>query len=58
MVESFIAPTDFDWDGFQVKKGDWVGGMWVRDKEMWGDVKAGKINAFSIKGMGRRRLVE
>jgi len=57
MVESFIAPTDFDWGGFQVKIGDWVGGMWVRDKKMWGAVKKGEISAFSIRGMGRRRPV-
>lgn len=55
MVESFIAPVDFDWDGFQVLKGDWLGGMWVKDKERWQKIEAGEINAFSINGYGHRR---
>lgn len=54
MVESFIAPVDFDWEGFEVKKGDWLGGMKIYDPDMWGAVKKGEIKAFSIKGIGKR----
>lgn len=58
MVESFIAPVEFDWDGFQVLKGDWLGGMWVKDKERWQKIEAGEINAFSINGYGHRRPLQ
>ncbi len=54
LVESFVAPTSFDWNGFEVRKGDWLGAMWIRDKEKWEAVKKGEIQAFSIKGQGRR----
>jgi hypothetical protein len=53
-VESFVAPLDFDWNGFEVKKGDWLGAMWVRDKDKWDAIKKGQVQAFSIKGQGRR----
>ena len=54
LVESFVAPVGFDWNGFEVKKGDWLGAMWIRNKEKWEAVKKGEIQAFSIKGQGRR----
>ncbi len=54
LVESFVAPTSFDWNGFEVRKGDWLGAMWIRDKDKWEAVKKGEIQAFSIKGQGRR----
>lgn len=54
LVESFIAPVDFVWNGYQVLKGDWMGCAWVRDAEKWQAVKSGEIKSFSIKGTGRR----
>ena len=54
LVESFVAPVGFDWNGFEVKKGDWLGAMWIRYKDRWEAVKKGEIQAFSIKGQGRR----
>ena len=54
LVESFVAPIAFDWNGFEVKRGDWLGTMWVRNKEKWEAVKKGEIQAFSIKGQGKR----
>ncbi len=55
LVESFIAWQDMDYNGFELKKGDWVGGMYVADKEMWQAVKSGGIKSFSIKGIGMLR---
>ncbi len=57
LVESFVSPVGFDWNGFEVKKGDWLGAMWIRDKEKWEAVKKGEIQAFSIKGQGRRMAI-
>ena len=58
LVQSFISPLDFEWNGVQVKKSDWLGGMWIPDKEKWQAVKKGQIKAFSIRGMGRRTPVK
>jgi hypothetical protein len=54
LVESFVAPAPFDWSGFKVLKGDWLGAMWIPDPDKWQLVKSGQIRAFSIKGTGRR----
>lgn len=57
-VESYIAPCDFEINGHQIKKSDWIVGMKVFDPEMWQAIKKGEIGAFSIKGMGKRKPVE
>ncbi len=60
-VESFIAPQDMIWTIGEKKrivpKGSWVLVTYVKDKKIWDDVKAGKINAYSIKGYGIRRKI-
>lgn len=54
LVESFIAPVDFVWNGYQILKGDWLGAAWVPDQDKWAAIKKGEIKSFSIKGTGRR----
>lgn len=50
VLESFIAPVDFEVDGEQVKKGSWVMAMRVLDDELWEAVKKGEITGYSIGG--------
>jgi len=55
VVESYLAPVEFQAGQTLVKRGDWVVAVKFFDEALWNDVKAGKIRAFSIKGVGRRR---
>lgn len=55
-VESFIAPTDFSYDGKEmVKKGTWVMVLHVEDPDVWDDVLAGHYTGLSIGGTGIRQ---
>jgi hypothetical protein len=61
LVESVIMGTDVtEWHGKQVdlKKGDWLGVVWIPSDDRWQAVKAGEINAFSIRGVGRRQALD
>ena len=54
-VESYLAPVDFEVNGYEIKKGDWVMAVHVLDKMLWSGIKDGKTAmAFSITGRGRR----
>lgn len=53
-VESYIAPADFELGGKKVLKGSWVMGVHVSDPEIWGQVKKGELDGFSIGGTGAR----
>lgn len=54
VVESYIAPVDFELNGDTVKKGSWLLGVYIKDKDLWQSVKDGEINGFSIGGFGER----
>jgi DNA adenine methylase len=54
VVQSFIAPVDFDMSGGIVRKGSWVMAVKVYDPSLWAAVKAGEITGFSIGGYGVR----
>lgn len=54
LVESFIAPVDFVWNGQQIKKGSWIIGVHVLSKEYWEKIKNGEINSFSMGGYAVR----
>lgn len=56
LVESFLAPVDFELNNRAVKKGTWIVTVKVFDDEIWNLVKAGKITGFSIGG--RSRVIE
>ncbi len=57
VVESSLAPVAFQAGETAVMKGDWLVGLKFFDETLWEKVKKGEINAFSIKGKGRRRRV-
>jgi putative serine protease XkdF len=55
-VESYIAPTDFSYDGKEmVKKGTWVMVLHVEDPSVWDDVLKGEYTGLSIGGTGIRQ---
>ncbi len=55
ILESFIAPGDFEVDGAPVKKGTWVMAVKVTDDALWKAVKDGDITGFSIGGSAIRK---
>lgn len=57
VVESYIVPADIELNGKPVKKGSWMMVVKVNDSQDWEDVRAGKYNAFSIGGTGRRSAI-
>jgi hypothetical protein len=50
-VESFIAPVDMTINGEFVKKGSWLLGVKIFDKDAWEAVKSGELfSGFSFRG--------
>jgi hypothetical protein len=54
IVESYLAPVDFELAGFEVKEGYWLITVHVIDKELWQRVLDGEFKGFSIEGVARR----
>lgn len=54
VVESFIAPTDYEIGGQHVAKGSWVLAVKINDPTLWGQVVKGDFTGFSIGGFGER----
>jgi len=50
IVESYIAPVDFEINGELVKKGTWIVGMKIYDKELWDETKK-SVTGFSAGGI-------
>ena len=50
VVESYIAPCDFQIDDDVVKKGSWVLVTKIFSKELLEDVRSGKITGYSMEG--------
>lgn len=50
LLQSFIAPVDFELDGQRVKKGTWIMVIRILDPRVWADVKAGRLTGLSIGG--------
>lgn len=48
VVESYIAPADFELGDGEVNKGDWVLSIKVYDDDLWGMCKDGVLKGFSI----------
>ncbi len=61
-LECFIAPCDFKLGegkaAYDVVKGTWLLGLRVVDDELWKEVKAGEIGAYSIGGTAVREEVQ
>lgn len=55
LVESYIAPVDFELNGQKVKKGTWIISVFVEDLELWAAIKRGEIQGFSVGGYGNRK---
>lgn len=53
-VESYIAPVDFQIEGQQVIKGDWVLVSLVVDDDLWAKIKSGEVTAYSPGGLGAK----
>jgi hypothetical protein len=50
VLESFIAPVDFDLDGEPVKKGTWLMSSRILSDTIWEGVKKGEVTGYSIGG--------
>lgn len=57
VVESYLAPVDFEMNGHAVTKGSWVVATHFPDAASWELVKSGKVNAYSIRGKGKRKPI-
>jgi hypothetical protein len=53
IVESYIAPADFELNGEQVKKGTWLMGV-ILSPEKFEEVQKGALTGFSMGGSGNR----
>ncbi len=54
VLQSYIAPVDFELEGQTVTKGSWVLVSFVGDDRMWEEVKSGELTGYSIGGIGER----
>lgn len=54
VVESYIAPVDFEMNGEEIKKGSWVLVTKVHDDVIWNAIKKGVITGYSPGGFGVR----
>lgn len=54
VVESYIAPTDFELGGQNVKQGTWVMVVKIDDDDTWNRVKNHELTGFSIGGFSKR----
>lgn len=58
ILESYIALAEFPIQDQVVKAGSWLLGARWQDDELWAQVKAGKINAYSIGAFGLREEIK
>jgi len=58
IVESFIAPVDFQVGNETISKGSWVVAIKVNDPKLWAEVEKGDITGVSIGGTGERHGIE
>ncbi|MGE0327859.1 MAG: XkdF-like putative serine protease domain-containing protein [Polyangiaceae bacterium] len=54
VLESYLAPEDFELGPSTVKKGTWMLAVRVLSDELWERVKGGELTGFSIGGSARR----
>ncbi len=48
MVESYVAPEDFEMNGETLKKGSWV--LVTKASEVWEQIKKDEITGYSMAG--------
>lgn len=55
VLESYLhRGADLPFDNYVIKSGDWVIGVEF-DAATWPEVRSGRVNGFSIQGVGKRR---
>jgi hypothetical protein len=54
VVESYIAPCDFEMGGQAVIKGSWVIALHIINDDLWAQIKGGDLTGFSIGGWAQR----
>jgi len=54
VVESYIAPADFEIDGEKILKGSWIMSVHVADSRMWKSIEDGEYDGFSVGGFTDR----
>lgn len=52
VVESYVAKSDMEIGGQQIKKGTWIMTMEVTNNEVWDAIEKGDITGFSMGGRG------
>ncbi len=50
VLETYIAPVDFELNGYKVRKGSWLLKLKILSDVLWEKVKKGLLNAFSVGG--------
>ena len=58
VVESYVAPVDFELNGTTVPQGAWVLSVKVLDDDVWNEVLANKIRGFSIGGYATKTEIK
>jgi len=53
ILENYIAPETFKFNGQIVKKGSWIMAVKVEDPMIWDLIKQGKITGFSVQGYAK-----
>lgn len=53
IVESYLSPVDFEFNGQEVKKGSWVVVSKIKDDKLWKKIKDGEYKGYSIGGKGK-----
>jgi DNA adenine methylase len=54
ILESYLAPAEFEADGTRIKNGTWLLAVRVLDDELWKQVKAVDVTGSSIEGSALR----
>lgn len=57
LVQIWQSPVAFEIEGRPIKKGAWLQSTKILDMELWSRIEKGEINAYSIKGWGKRTKV-
>jgi hypothetical protein len=57
LLESYVAPVDFEMNGVKVKKGSWVIATKATD-EVWNKIKNNELTGYSIGYEARRHPIE
>ena len=53
ILESYLAPVDFELEGETIKRGSWIMGLKILDTDLWGYIKSEEVVGFSIGGEAR-----